>query len=291
MTVKSVVVALGLLASAGFAACAQSKSTDKPASTATSQPANTTPSQPASTATSQPANAAASQLASATPDKPASTTPSKSTETTTKPAATTTKPEATKPAATKPAATPAPAPANLHFTVAPQGNEARYVVREQLVGIDFPSDAIGKAHDITGMIVVKPDGTLLPDSSRITVNVQTMKSDKSQRDKSIRTQAIETDNYPTVSFVPTSFAGLTARPGATDAAFTVTGNLTVHGATHPVTWDVKAHSAGTDVLGSASTKFVFEDFGMKQPKKAIVLTVMDTVKLEYDFHFVQVPPQ
>lgn len=223
MTVKSVVVALGLLASAGLAAGAQSKSSGKTTS--------------------------------------------------------------------KTAAKPAPVPANLHFTVAPTGNEARYRVREQLVGIDFPTDAVGNAHDITGMIVVKPDGTIIPDSSHFTINVQTMKSDKTGRDKSLRTQAIETDKYPTVQFNPTSFTGLTARPGATDAAFKVTGNLTVHGATHPVTWDVTAHSAGNDVLGSATTKFIFEDFGMNPPKKAIVLTVMDTVKLEYDFHFVQAPPQ
>jgi polyisoprenoid-binding protein YceI len=219
MTVKSVVVALGLLASAGLAAGAQSKS-------------------------------------------------SKTTK-----------------AAAK------PAPANLHLSIAPTGNEARYRVREQLVGIDFPTDAVGKAHDITGMIVVKPDGTIIPDSSRITINVQTMKSDKSGRDKSLRTQAIETDKFPTVQFVPTSFVGLTAKPGAADAAFKLTGNLTVHGATHPVTWDVTAHSVGNDVVGSANTQFVFEDFGMTPPKKAIVLTVMDTVKLEYDFNLVQTPPQ
>jgi polyisoprenoid-binding protein YceI len=223
MTVKSVVVALGILASAGLAAGAQSKTTKKPAKAPVQAP-----------------------------------------------------------------------PANLHFTVAPTGNEARYRVREQLVGIDFPTDAIGKAHDITGMLIVQPNGTIVSDSSRITINVQTLKSDKSGRDKTLKTSALETNEYPTVQFVPKSFTGLTAKPGATAAAFTVAGDLTVHGATHPVTWNVNAHSDGNDVVGTATTQFTFQDIGIDPPKKPILLIpvgVADTIKLEYDFHFIQAPPQ
>ena len=234
MKVKSVVVALGLLASAGLAAGAQSRTTKKPA------------------------------------------------------AKTTTK------AKSKTTAKPAPIPANLHFTVAPTGNEARYLVRETLVGHDLPSDAVGKAHDITGMIVVKPNGTIVSDSSRITINVQTMKSDKSARDKTLKTQSIETDKYPTIDFVPTSITGLTAKPGTTDTTFMVTGNLTVHGGTHPLTWTVVAHSAGNDVLGTAKTKFTFDQMGLTPPHKpilSIALGVADTIRLEYDFHFIQVPPK
>jgi polyisoprenoid-binding protein YceI len=179
------------------------------------------------------------------------------------------------------------APANLHFTVAPTGNEARYRVREQLIGFDFPNDAVGVTHDITGSLVVQPNGTIIPDSSVITVGIQSLKSDKSSRDKYIHSNSIESDKYPTVQFAPKSFAGLTAKPGATAGAFDLTGDLTVHGVTHPVTWQVSAHEAGDDILGTATTKFTFQDFGMQPPKKAILLSVMDTVKLEYDFHFVQ----
>lgn len=178
-------------------------------------------------------------------------------------------------------------PANLHFTVAPTGNEARYRVREQLAGIDFPTDAVGVTHDITGTLVVQPNGTIIPDSSKIVVNIQNLKSDKSTRDRYLHTHSIEIDKYPTVMFTPTSFQGLSAKPGATAQTFGMTGDLTVHGVTHPVTWQVSAHEDGDDILGTASTKFTFHDFGMEPPKKAILLSVMDTVKLEYDFHLVQ----
>jgi polyisoprenoid-binding protein YceI len=178
-------------------------------------------------------------------------------------------------------------PANLHFTIAPAGNEARYRVREQLIGLDFPSDAVGVTHDITGGLVVQPNGTIIPDSSRITVSLSNIKSDKSARDRYLHKNSIEIDKYPTVEFAPKSFVGLTAKPGATAASFSMLGDLTVHGATHPVTWIVSAHEQGDDILGTATTQFTFQDFGMTPPKKAIVLSVMDTVKLEYDFHFVQ----
>ncbi|HEY4217109.1 MAG TPA: YceI family protein [Gemmatimonadaceae bacterium] len=185
------------------------------------------------------------------------------------------------------AAKPAAAPANLHFTVAPAGNEARYRVREQLAGIDFPTDAVGVTHDITGSLVVQPNGTIIPDSSKIVVNIQNLKSDKSTRDRYLHTHSIEIDKYPTVMFAPKGFVGLNAKPGATAATFGMTGDLTVHGVTHPVTWQVNAHGDGDDILGTATTQFTFHDFGMEPPKKAILLSVMDTVKLEYDFHLVQ----
>jgi polyisoprenoid-binding protein YceI len=178
-------------------------------------------------------------------------------------------------------------PANLHFTVAPSGNEARYRVREQLAGFDFPSDAVGVTHDITGTLVVQPNGTIVPDSSKIIVNIQKLKSDKSTRDRYLHTHSIEIDKYPTVMFAPKSFLGLNAKPGASPATFGMVGDLTVHGVTHPVTWQVNAHEDGDDILGTATTQFTFHDFGMEPPKKAILLSVMDTVKLEYDFHLVQ----
>lgn len=185
------------------------------------------------------------------------------------------------------------APANLHFVVAPTGNEARYRVREQLVGVSFPTDAIGKTQQITGTLVVSPSGAIVSDSSKIIVNVQSLKSDRSGRDKTIRETALESNKYPTVEFVPTSLVGLSARPGATAATFSIVGNMTVHGTTHPATWSVSAHSQGDDVVGTATTSFPFEYFGITPPKKsvlAIPFTVADTIKLEYDFRLAPARP-
>ena len=173
----------------------------------------------------------------------------------------------------------------LRFMVAATGNEARYRVREQLVNLDLPNDAVGITHDISGTLLVNPNGSIITDSSKITVNVAALKSDKDRRDNYIRTRTMETAKYPTVTIVPKSFVGLTAKPGAAPMDFDMVGDLTVHGVTRPTTWKVKAHSDGGDIVGTATTSFTFKDFSLDQPKVSVLLSVEDTIKLEYDFRF------
>ncbi len=179
---------------------------------------------------------------------------------------------------------PAPKPAQLVFVVAPTGNEARYRVREQLVGLDLPNDAVGATKDVTGRIVVGRDGKIVRDSSRIVVGVTSLKSDKTRRDGYVQKNTLETAKYPQVALVPTMFDGLTEPiPPGTTKTFSVIGDLTVHGVTHPTTWHVTAHADGSDVVGSAATIFTFKDFGLDQPRVPVLLSVADSIKLEYDF--------
>ena len=49
-------------------------------------------------------------------------------------------------------------PSGQSYIVAPEGNEARYRVREQLAGFDLPKDAIGATRAVKGRIVIGPDG-------------------------------------------------------------------------------------------------------------------------------------
>jgi hypothetical protein len=65
--------------------------------------------------------------------------------------------------------------------------------------------------------------------------------------------------------------------------------MTVHGTTHPTTWKVNAHADGNDVVGTATTAFTFKDMGLDQPRVPIVLSVEDTIKLEYDFRLTPKP--
>jgi polyisoprenoid-binding protein YceI len=183
-------------------------------------------------------------------------------------------------------------PTRLHFVVAPTGNEARYRVREQLVGKDLPNDAIGATPDVTGRLVVESDGRVIRDSSKIVVQVATLKSDQSRRDNFLRRRTLESEKYPTVELVPATFAGITSpiAPG-TSRTFALTGNLTIHGVTRPTTWQVTARADGADVVGTATTAFTFKDFSLDQPRVPIVLSVADTVRLEYDFRFTQQAPR
>ena len=85
--------------------------------------------------------------------------------------------------------------------------------------------------------------------------------------------------------VPTAIEGLLSPiPPGSSKTFSVVGDLTVHGVTRPTTWHVTARAEGQDVVGSATTAFTFKDFGLEQPRVPVVLSVADTIKLEYDFH-------
>jgi len=176
----------------------------------------------------------------------------------------------------------------MRFVLAIDGNEARYRVREQLAGIDFPSDAVGKTTRVEGSLLIGADGKVVRDSSRFTIDLRTLESDQTRRDNFIRRNTIQTDSFPNAVFVPASAQGLPAvLPATGDMAFTLTGDLTVHGVTKPVTWQVKAKRiASGAVTGSATTDFKFGDFGMTIPKVGRVLSVDDKITLEYDFHLV-----
>lgn len=183
------------------------------------------------------------------------------------------------------AAAPA-APARVRYVVAPTGNEARYRVREQLAGFDLPNDAVGATKQISGRLVFEPDGKIVKDSSKIVVTVSDLKSDKTRRDNYLKTKALESMKFPQVELVPVTFDGLaTPIPAGTTRTFSLIANLTVHGVTRPTTWRVTAHADGPDVVGSAATAFTFKDFGLDQPRVPVVLSVEDTIKLEYDFRF------
>ena len=178
--------------------------------------------------------------------------------------------------------------APMRFVLAIDGNEARYRVREQLVGIDLPSDAIGKTSRVEGSLLIGADGKLVRDSSRFTVDLKTLESDQARRDGFIKRNTIQTDSFPNAVFVPTASQGLPAvLPATGDLAFTLTGDMTIHGVTRPTTWQVKAKRiASGAVTGTATTEFKFGDFGMTIPKVGRVISVDDRIVLEYDFNLV-----
>lgn len=171
------------------------------------------------------------------------------------------------------------------FNVAPIGNEARYRVFEELASIGH-NEVIGKTKDVKGRIVVDANGAILKDSSKIIVNAQALQTDQKRRDNHLRTQTLETDKFPQVTLVPVSFDGLTAEiPAGQEKTFTMMGDLTVRNVTKPTKWDVVARRQGNDIVGTAKTVFTLQDFNIEKPRVVMVLSVADTVRLEYDFHF------
>lgn len=178
--------------------------------------------------------------------------------------------------------------AGTRYVVAPSGNEVRYRVREQLVGFDLPNDAIGKSTAVTGVVSIDDAGKVIREASRFVIDAATFASDRDRRDNYVRGRLLESAQYPSVLFVPTEARGITLPPSGTNShTFDVLGDLTVRGVTRPTTWRVTASVADREVSGSASTKFAFADFQMQKPQVRSVLSVADTIALEYDFKLVR----
>ncbi|HEU4799967.1 MAG TPA: YceI family protein [Gemmatimonadales bacterium] len=174
------------------------------------------------------------------------------------------------------------------YIVSTTGNEARYRVREQLAGFDFPNDAIGRTSAVTGAINFDENGAILPAGSQINIGVAGLTSDKERRDGFVRRRLLETDSFPTVTLALTGASGVKLPLAEGDSShFTLTGNLTVKRETRPTTWQVSAIRSGEVVTGTATTAFTFADFGMEKPRVRSVLSVADTIKLEYDFRLEQ----
>ena len=170
------------------------------------------------------------------------------------------------------------------FIVAPTGNEVRYRVREQLVGRDLPNDAVGETSAVSGMIVLDESGRIVAEQSQITVDVTGLTSDSDRRDGYVQRRLLEGEDHPTVTLTPTGISGLTgAVPTSGTAQLQVTGDLTVKGVTRPTTWQVTANFGADQVTGSAQTAFTFDDFELDQPRVPVLLSVADTIRLEYDF--------
>lgn len=174
------------------------------------------------------------------------------------------------------------------YVVAPSGNEVRYRVREQLVGFDLPNDAVGKSPKVSGAIAFDADGRLLPAESRFVVEAGTFVSDRDRRDRYVSGRSLNATEYPEIALVPTALRGLTLPLTGSEAkSFELLANLTVRGVTRPTVWRVTAQPTTAGVTGSATTRFVFDDFQMEKPRVRSVLSVADTIALEYDFSLVR----
>jgi polyisoprenoid-binding protein YceI len=177
----------------------------------------------------------------------------------------------------------AQAAAAVRYTVVAERSEARYRIREQLAGVNFPNDAVGATRAIDGGIAFDAQGRIVPGPSRFTVDLRTLTSDQPRRDNYVRRNTLETERYPAAVFVPTEARGLPVPlPQSGSATFELTGDFTVRTVTRRTTWQATATFKGAEVDVKARTAFKFADLGLSIPRVASVLSVEDDIRLELD---------
>lgn len=174
--------------------------------------------------------------------------------------------------------------------------KARYKVGERLAGIDTGNDATGTTEAITGIVVIKADGSIDSSQSKITVDMNTLKSDQQMRDMYLRGYVLHTEKFPTLEFVPTRAVGMPfplpmgkPLPGTKltnypePAAFKLVGNMTLHGVTKEVAWNVVSTINNETVSGQANTTVQFAQFGLTKPSVPILAGVSEDIRLEIEF--------
>jgi polyisoprenoid-binding protein YceI len=142
------------------------------------------------------------------------------------------------------AALTAPARA-ADYAVDPNHTQATFTVTHLAI-----SRVSGKVPVVAGTVSLGSNG--LPSAISVTLSAKDIDTQSADRDRDLRSADwFEVDKYPTMTFVAKSVTG-------TPQAFTVAGELTMHGVTKPLTFSAKELGKMTDArnrthLGYAAT--------------------------------------
>jgi polyisoprenoid-binding protein YceI len=190
-------------------------------------------------------------------------------------------------------AAPTASPAATNVPSAPQANaitwtvdassKATIRVREQLVRLPSPIDALITISGAQGGFTLNPDGTFAS-NSKVSVDMMTITTDDRQRTDSIRRDPLEVTRFRTSELVPKTTTGLTLPlPSAGEFAFKLIGDLTLHGVTKSVSFDVRATRADGKLTATATANpsWKFGDFGMQPPTSFSVLSIVDEIRMEF----------
>ena len=164
------------------------------------------------------------------------------------------------------------------------GSQAGYRVREQLASLPAPSDAVGRTSSVHGSVTIVASGSSdTVSAASITVDVNTLTSDRAQRDQRIHRMGLESDRYPTATFVLSTPIALPADATAGQVVnVSATGALTIHGVTKTVTIPIQARLTGSQIELAGSITFAFSQFGMTPPSIGGFVTVQDNATMEFD---------
>lgn len=148
------------------------------------------------------------------------------------------------------------------------GSEVGYRVKESINGFD--TTANGRTQSITG--AMSASGAKITEG-QFSVDMTTFTSDQSRRDDQFNGRIMNVTKFPTSTFAltaPIDFGAVPADGGTVTAS--ATGDLTLHGTTKSVTFDVQGtfKNGLIGVLGQIPV--LFADYGIPSPSFATTHT-------------------
>ncbi len=181
---------------------------------------------------------------------------------------------------TAPSSTPTPDVGITGTWLATSESTVGYRVKEVLGGVD--TEGVGRTNQVNGSLTIQ-ETTLL--STVFEIDVASIKSDSSKRDSQFSGNIMDTATYPTATFrllTPIELGSIPA--DGQNISATAQGELTLHGVTNQVSFDITAtiDNGIIGVLGSID--ITFADYGIANPSNAFV-TTGDTGLLEFVLAF------
>ena len=168
------------------------------------------------------------------------------------------------------------------------GSEAGYRVREKFVNQASTTEAVARTTKITGGLVVAGAGgsSLQATALHFTADLSALVSQDKyavfqtyQRDFFIRSIYLMTDKYPNADFTADSVS-VPSDIASGPVTLSVTGKLTIHGQTNPVTTQVHVQLSGDQVEVAGSITVDMRDFNISPPDISFTKAEPDVV-IEY----------
>ena len=172
------------------------------------------------------------------------------------------------------------------FVIVPAESEVRFVIDEVLNG--SPKTVVGVTNGVSGEIAVDFADTSSAQVRALSVDLTGLETDNGFRNRALHDAILQTGRaeFATATFVQTGISGLpqSASVGET-YTFQITGDMTIHGVTKPLTFDATVTPvSATRLEGSASVSVLYADFDVRILRlPAQVASVEDTISLEIDF--------
>ena len=169
-----------------------------------------------------------------------------------------------------------------HFVIDPSQSTAKFVVHETLRGVANVT-TVGTTSAITGDLYLTPQGLVPTPKSSFSVDLTTLKTDTAMRDNYIKQNTLQTAKFPTADFNIDSLSDFPASyVEGSEADLSLTGTMTIHGVSKPVTWTVKARHSGDVLTATADADVTMTDFGMTPPDVGVA-KAQDDVHLQVVF--------
>jgi polyisoprenoid-binding protein YceI len=181
------------------------------------------------------------------------------------------------------------------FKIDTSSSAAWYEAQFQVAGQSVPGMVKGITGDVSGEFLLTSDNQPVIMSMKVIVDLRTLDSGSPERDSHVRNDTLEVNKYPYAIFTVTDARVLQGSyPEGQNVTFKLKGDLTLHGVTHPASFDMQGQLVNNTITGFATTLIHLQDYKMRTPittavvpvavSKNITLTLQFTAKRENCIH-------